>query len=51
MEIYIKQTVDLLIAEQLVIGQIVLANSEMKLTENNVPYFIINKEDEQLTIN
>lgn len=45
MRVYMKQTVDLLIAEQPVIAQIVLANSEMKMTEKDVPYFIM-KENE-----
>lgn len=48
MEIYMKQTVDLLITEQPVIAQIVLGNSDMKVMENNVPYFIM-KDDESTT--
>ncbi len=44
-----KQTVDLLITEQPVIAQIVLGNSDMKIMENNVPYFIM-KENESETI-
>ena len=45
MEIYMKQTIDLLIAEQPVIAQIVLANSEMKVMKNDAPYFIMKEND------
>lgn len=51
MEIYMKQTINLIGSTQPEVANEIVGNSIIKKLPNDVPYFIINKEDEQLTIN